>query len=81
MASSKISPERKERLRQLYALQAECGLSLLTLAVRFLLADPAVTTILVGASTPAEIEEDVASAEAGPLPQDLHRAVEALGSL
>lgn len=47
--------------------------------MRFLLADPVVTTILVGASTPAEIEEDVAAAEAGSLPQDLHRAVETLG--
>lgn len=47
--------------------------------MRFLLADPVVTMILVGASTPVEIEEDVADAEAGPLPQDLHRAVETLG--
>ncbi len=81
VASSKMSPERKARIEQLYELQAECGLSLVTLAVRFLLADSVVTTILVGASTPAEIEEDVAAAEAGPLPQDLYRAVEALGWL
>ena len=47
--------------------------------IRYLLSDSDYSTILVGAATPAEIEEDVAAAQAGPLAPDLHRAVEELG--
>ncbi len=73
------TPEILNRFERLYALQKDCGLSLVTMAVRFLMADPAVTTILIGAATPAEIEESVTAAQAGPLPPDLHQAVEELG--
>ncbi len=60
-------------------MQKECGLSLVTLSVRYVLADPAVSTILVGAATCAELEECVAAAQAGPLPSDLQEALENLG--
>ena len=67
------------RFERLYALQKDCGLSLVNMAVRFLMANPAVTTILIGAATPAEIEESVTAAQAAPLPADLHQALEELG--
>ena len=54
------------------------GLSLPALAIRYLLGDPAVATILVGAATVAELEESVLAARSGPLPADLHQAAEAL---
>ncbi len=78
-AASRLPPEMLERVGPLLDLQKESGLSLVAMAIRFLIADPDVTTLLIGATTPAEIEENVAAAEAGPLPQDLHQAVEALG--
>ena len=78
-AASRLPPEMLERVGPLLDLQKESGLSLVAMALRFLIADPDVTTLLIGATTPAEIEENVAAAEAGPLPQDLHQAVEALG--
>ena len=68
----------RERRQRLYRLAHESGLSTVDLAIRFLLADPGIATILVGASAPDEIEACVAAAVAGPLPGDLHRAVEAL---
>ena len=68
-----------ERFERLYALQRECGLSLVALTIRYLTADPAISTVLIGCSTIAEIEECVSAAEAGPLPTDLHWAVEELG--
>jgi D-threo-aldose 1-dehydrogenase len=74
-----VTPEIKIRLEQLYVLQQDCGLSLVTLTIRYLMADPNVTTILVGASTPAELEECVTAAQQGPLPSDLHQAIEDLG--
>ncbi len=78
-AASNLSPEVRERIEPLVALQKESGLSLVAMAIRFIIADPDVATLLVGATTPAEIEENVAAAEAGPLPPDLHQAVEELG--
>ena len=50
----------------------------MTLGVRYLLGDQGLSTILVGAATPAEVEESVSAAEAGPLPRDLLDAVEEL---
>ena len=37
-----------------------------------------ITTILVGVSTPEELEESVMAAQAGPLPPDIQQTLEAL---
>ena len=74
-----MTPEMQRRVARLIPLQQESGLSLTTLTLRYLVADRSIATILVGAATPAEIEESVAAVQAGPLAPDLHRAVEALG--
>ena len=74
-----MTPEMQSRVGRLAALQQESGLSLTTLTLRYLVADRSIATILVGAATPAEIEESVAAVQAGPLAPDLHQAVEALG--
>ena len=74
-----MTPEEQRRVVRLAALQQESGLSLVTLTLRYVVADRSIATILVGAATPAEIEESVAAVQAGPLAPDLHQAVEALG--
>ena len=63
---------------RLQELQNASGLSLVALTMRYLIADPAVATILVGAALPQEIEESVMAARQGPLPSDLHQAIEDL---
>jgi D-threo-aldose 1-dehydrogenase len=73
-----LSQPMVHRLARLYEVQEACGLSLVTLAIRYLVADPSISTILVGAGTPAELEESVAAAQAGPLPGGLHQAIEDL---
>ena len=77
--AGEMTPEEQARVPRLVELQQESQLSLVTLTLRYLVADRSVATILVGAATPAEIEESVAAVQAGPLPPDLHQAVEALG--
>lgn len=74
-----MPPEVLPGLARLYEVQRACGLSLVNLSVRYLLAEPSISTILVGSATPAHLEEAVAAAQAGPLPPDLHRAIEELG--
>ena len=77
----RIEPEMEAQMDGLYSVQRESGLSHVELTVRFLLADRDVCTILVGAATPAEIEESVEAAEKGPLPADLHQTLDGLGVL
>ena len=54
------------------------GISIAALTVRFLIANRELSTILVGASTPEEIEESVVAAQAGPQPPDIHQTLENL---
>ena len=75
-----MTPELRDGMARLYAIQGESGLSSVELTIRYLLADRNIATILVGAARPAEIEESVAAAEKGPLPADLHQAFEDLGT-
>lgn len=73
-----LTPDLRSRFARLYDLHKECDMSLVTLSVRYLVGDPDITTILVGAATPAELAECVTAARQGALPPDLHRAVEEL---
>lgn len=75
---SYLGPRSDTQLAQLKKLQRDCGLPMPELALRFVAADPRLSTILVGACQPAEIEQNVASFQRGPLPADLHAAVEAI---
>jgi L-galactose dehydrogenase len=74
-----LSPEVFSRLPRLYRLQKDSGLSLVAMGVRYLISDAHLSTIIVGAGTPAEIEESVLAAMDGPLPPDLQQAIDALG--
>jgi aryl-alcohol dehydrogenase-like predicted oxidoreductase len=55
----------------LRGVAAEAGMSLATLAVRWVLSNPAVTSPIIGASRPAQLADSLAAAEQGPLPADL----------
>ncbi|MXX53275.1 MAG: aldo/keto reductase [Dehalococcoidia bacterium] len=63
---------------RLIRLAKTTGISIAALTVRYLIANRELSTILVGASTPEEIEENVVAAQAGPLPPDIHQALEGL---
>jgi len=74
-----VTPEVRAGLRKLYELQRESGLSIIDLAIRYVVNDPDVTTVLLGAESPAEVEESVAAALEGPLPPDIKGAIDDLG--
>jgi 1-deoxyxylulose-5-phosphate synthase len=46
-------------------------MSLATLALRWVLSNPAITTPIIGASRPEQLTDSLAAAAQGPLPQDL----------
>ena len=60
-----------EAIEALRALAAEAGMSLTTMAVAWVMANPAVTAPIIGASRPEQLADSLAAAEAGPLPADL----------
>jgi aryl-alcohol dehydrogenase-like predicted oxidoreductase len=64
---------------RLYEIHRDTGISLVKLFVRFALKKEGISVILVGAATPAELEESVEAVEEGPLRPDIQEAVQALG--
>ena len=70
-------PDINARLEE---VRHESGMPLVEMAIRYLVGEPDVATILLGAARPAEIDESVAFAQRGPLPPDLHMAVERLAA-
>lgn len=75
-----MTPVLRQRIRKLYALQRACGLSLVEMTLRYLIADQSITGILVGATIPEEVSACVRAIEQGPLPADLHGEIDQLGA-
>src|SRR5262249_36487099 len=57
---------------------AEAGMSLATLALRWVLSNPAITAPTIGASRPEQLADSLAAAEQGPLTQDLKARLDEL---
>lgn len=77
---SYLGPRSDRQLAELQKLQAASGLPMAELSLRFAAADPRLNVILVGACQPAEMDQNVAAFHRGPLPPDLHAAVEAIAA-
>ncbi len=60
-----------ETIEALRGVAAEAGVSLATMAVRWVLSNGAITAPIIGASKPEQLAESLAAGEAGPLPADL----------
>lgn len=66
-----LSPDRGEQLLRLYRLADEVEMPLPEMALRFVISNPDVDTVLMGARSREEVEKNVESVERGPLPRDL----------
>jgi aryl-alcohol dehydrogenase-like predicted oxidoreductase len=66
-----ISPPRKRQYEALYKLLDELHLPIHEVAIRFIISNPDIATVVVGARSVAEIEANVEAAEKGPLPADV----------
>ncbi len=60
-----------ETVEALRAVAAEADISMATMAVAWVLSNPAITAPIVGASRPEQLADSLAAAEKGPLPADL----------
>lgn len=75
-----LSPPRRAQLMKLYELVNDLATPLPELAIRFLLSDPRVSTVLTGVRNCEELESNVASAEKGPLPADVLSVLEEIAA-
>lgn len=66
-----LSKPRREQYLKLYALLDELEMPIAELAMRFVLSNPAVHTVLTGARSALEVEQNVATLDKGPLPSDV----------
>ena len=66
-----LSPPRRAQYLALYELLDEIDMPLPELALRFVISNPDTSTVLMGARKREEVEQNVASVNRGPLPQDL----------
>jgi L-glyceraldehyde 3-phosphate reductase len=64
-----VTPDKVEKARALGDIAKARGQSLAQMAIAWTLRDPRVTSALIGASRPEQIEENVAALAAGPLTQ------------
>ena len=76
-----LSPARQNQFRQLYALADEIALPLPELALRFCLSHPAVSTVLTGVCSVAEVEQNVAAAERGVLSAPVLQRLDEIAAL
>jgi aryl-alcohol dehydrogenase-like predicted oxidoreductase len=76
-----LSPPRREQFKRLYALVRELDMSLPELALRFVISNPDISTVLMGARSLAEVEQNVRSVEAGPLPQEVLDAIHEIAEM
>ena len=70
LKASDITPEKVEIVRGLNAVAERRGQSLAQMALRWVLRDPVVTSALVGASRPEQLEENVRAFDAPELSAD-----------
>ncbi|HZO89583.1 MAG TPA: aldo/keto reductase [Chthonomonadaceae bacterium] len=76
-----LSAPRRAQFRALYALLDEASMSLPEMALRFVLSHPDISCVLMGARSRAEVEENVAAAEKGPLPPKLLARLDEIAAL
>ena len=66
-----LSAPRRAQFQQLYRLAEELELPLAEIALRWVLSNPNVASVLMGARSPEEVERNVAAAESGALPPEV----------
>jgi aryl-alcohol dehydrogenase (NADP+) len=65
-----------ESVAAVRTIAREAGLGMTSMAMRWVLSNPAITAPIIGASKPEQLDETLAAAAAGPLPEDLKKKLD-----
>jgi len=75
-----LSLPRRNQLKALYAFLDELGMGIVEVALRFVISNDSVTCALMGARSAAEVEQNVAYVEKGPLDADVLRRLDEIAA-
>lgn len=76
-----LSSPRRRQYKALYAFLDEIGMPIAECAMRFVISNPDVHTVLSGARTPEEVDANVAAIDKGPLPQDVLKRLDEIAAM
>ena len=76
-----LSPQRQNQFKQLYAFLDDIQLSLPEVSLRMVLSNPDISTVLMGARSVDEVEQNVESVNAGPLPTDILESLREIAAM
>ncbi len=66
-----MSPPRRAQYKALYAFLDEIEMSLPEIGLRFVISNPDISCVLMGARSMDEVKQNIEAAEKGPLPDDI----------
>jgi aryl-alcohol dehydrogenase-like predicted oxidoreductase len=73
-----MSGPRREQFRRLYSLVKDLGMPIPELALRFVVSNPSVSTVLTGVRSVEELEQNARTIDAGPLPQSVLTEIQSI---
>jgi aryl-alcohol dehydrogenase-like predicted oxidoreductase len=76
-----LSSPRREQYKRLYALLDEIEMPIAELALRFVISNPEISAVLMGARSVEEVEANVRAVEKGPLPAELLARIQEIASM
>ncbi len=76
-----LSPPRREQYKRLYAFLDDVGMSITDVALRWVIANPDISTVLMGARSVEEVEQNVRAVAAGPLPRDMIEELDGIAAM
>lgn len=79
--ASWLSSPRRAQYKALYRFLDEIGIPLPELAMRFILSNPDISTVLMGARSVDEVEQNVAAVNKGPLPADMLKRLDEIAAM
>lgn len=76
-----LSPSRRAQFRALYDFLDEIDLTITEVALRFVLSNPHISMVLIGARSPQEVDSNIEAAEKGPLPAPILQRLDAIAAM
>jgi len=76
-----VSLPRRKQMQELYRLLDETGMPLPELALRFVISNKEISTVLMGARSPKEVEQNAHAVEKGPLPDTIMKRLRQIAAM
>ena len=65
-----------KRIKKIYEVSDECGMGMVEMAIRYVISDPDVDCMAIGAQTAAQFDMNLEALNKGPLPADIYKRLD-----